>query len=149
MKKAKIIAGLMLVFILGALSGALGTGVVLKRHHPFFSGKPEDRKTFILKRLTRELDLSAEQQVRIGAIIDRVQSETFKQIREGRRLMRQKLASGFAEIRKELTPEQQRRFDEVKAERDRRRKERDKRFHGPWPPPPHHDPLMPPPEEKP
>ncbi len=149
MKKTKIIAGLIMIFILGALSGALGTGVVLKRHHPFFSGKPEGRKAFILKRLTRELDLSAEQRVRVAAIIDRVQSETFTQLREGRRLMRQKLESGFAEIRKELTPDQQRRFDEMKAEQERRRKERDRRFHGLWPPPPHHDPLMPPPEERP
>ena len=147
MKKSKIIAGLFLVFILVALAGALGTGLVLKRHHPFFSGKPEDRKTFILKRLTRELDLSEEQQVRIAAIIERVQSETFEHIREGRRLMRQKLENGFAEIRKELSPEQQRRFDEMKAERERRRKERGRRFDGPWPPP--HDPLTPPPKDGP
>lgn len=148
MKKAKIIAGLIMIFILGALSGALGTGVVLKRHHPFFSGKPEGRKAFILKRLTRELDLSAEQQVRIGVIIDRVQTETLKQIREGRRLMRQNLERGFVAIRKELTPEQQRRFDEKRAKRERRWKERDRHFPKHWPPPPP-DFLMPPPEERP
>ena len=39
-----------------------------------------------------------------------------------------------AEIRKELTPEQQRRFDEMKAEREQRRKERGERFQGPWRP---------------
>jgi Spy/CpxP family protein refolding chaperone len=137
MKQWKVVIGLLLVFILGALAGSLGTGMVLKRHHPFFGGKPEDRKVFIMKRLTRRLDLSEEQKVRIGAIVERVQSETFRQIREGRQRMRQQLQKGFAEIRKELTPEQQRRFDEMKAERERRRKERGRRFHGPWPPPPH------------
>jgi len=134
MQKWKIIAGLLLVFVLGALTGALGTGMVLKRHHPFFSHQPEDRKAFIMKRLSRKLDLSAEQKVRIEAIIDRVQAETFQKMREGRRFMREHLEKGFAEIRKELTPEQQRRFDEMKAEREQRRKERGERFHGPWRP---------------
>jgi Spy/CpxP family protein refolding chaperone len=134
MQKWKIIAGLLLVFVLGALTGALGTGMVLKRHHPFFSHQPEGRKTFIMKRLSRKLDLSAEQKVRIEAIIDRVQAETFQKMREGRRFMREHLEKGFAEIRKELTPEQQRRFDQMRAERERRRKERGERFQGPWRP---------------
>ena len=73
MQKWKIVAGLLLVFVLGALTGALSTGMVLKRHHPFFSRAPEGRKAFIMKRLTRKLDLTAEQKVRIEAIIDRVQ----------------------------------------------------------------------------
>jgi len=134
MQKWKIVAGLLLVFVLGALSGALGTGMVLKRHHPFFSRAPEGRKAFIMKRLTRKLDLTAEQKVRIETIIDRVQSETFEQMREGRRFMREELKKGFAEIRKELTPEQQLKFDQMRAERERRRKERGDRFHGPWRP---------------
>lgn len=134
MQKWKIIAGLLLVFVLGALTGALSTGMVLKRQHPFFRSAPEGRKAFIMKRLSRKLDLSEDQKVRIEAIIDRVQSETFKQMREGRRFMREHLEKGFAEIRKELTPDQQRRFDEMKAERERRWKERGRRFHGPGPP---------------
>jgi hypothetical protein len=134
MQKWKIIAGLLLVFILGTLTGVLGTGLILKRHHLFFSDRPEGRKAFIMERLTHKLDLSEEQRVRVEAIIDRVQSETFHRISEGRRFVREQLEKGFAEIRKELTPEQQRRFDEMKAELERRRKERSKRFHGPWRP---------------
>jgi hypothetical protein len=134
MQKWKIIAGLLLVFVLGTLTGALGTGMVLKRQHPFFSRQPEDRKAFIMKRLSRKLDLSAEQKVRIEAIIDRVQAEAFQKMREGRRFMREHLEKGFAEIRQELTPDQQRRFDQMKAERERRRKERGERLRGPWRP---------------
>lgn len=134
MQKWKIIAGLLMVFVLGALTGALSTDMVLKRHHPLFSGAPEGRKAFIMKRLSRKLDLSEDQKVRIEAIIDRVQSETFQHMREGRRFMHRQLEKGFAEIRKELTPEQQRRLDQMKAERERRRKERGERFHGPWRP---------------
>ena len=132
MQKSKIVAGLLLVFVLGALCGALGTGMVLKRHHPFFSKAPEGRKAFIMKRLARQLDLTAEQKIRIGAIVERVQSETFEQMREGRRFMHEQLEKGFAEIRKELTPEQQLKFDRMQAEREHRWKERGKRFHGPW-----------------
>ena len=134
MPKWKIIAGLLLVFTLGALSGVLGTGMVLKRHAPYFSRGPEDRKAFIMARLIRRLDLSEAQTMRIGAIIDRVQAETFDRIREGRRFIHDQMEKGFAEIRKELMPDQQRRFDEMKTEFERRRQERSKRFHGPWRP---------------
>lgn len=134
MKKWKMITGLLLVFALGALSGTLGTGIFLKHHHPFFSDRPEGRKAFIMKRLSRKLDLSEAQKIRIEAIIDRVQSETFRQIREDRRFIHEQLERGFAEIRQQLTPEQQRRFDEMRAERERHRKERHKRWHGPWRP---------------
>jgi len=134
MPKWKIIAGLLLVFVLGTLTGALSTGMVLKRQHAFFSRAPEGRKAFIMKRLSRKLDLSKDQKDRIEAIIDRVQAETFQKMREGRRFMREHLEKGFAEIRKELTPDQQRRFDQMKAELERRRKERGERLHGPWRP---------------
>ena len=132
MQKWKIIAGLLMIFILGTLTGALGTGLILKRHHLYFSDRPEGRKAFIMERLTRRLDLSEDQKTRIGSIIDRVQSETFRRFREGRRFMREEMEKGFDEIRKELTPEQQGRFDALKAEFERRRKERSKRFRGPW-----------------
>jgi len=108
--------------------------MVLKRHAPYFSRGPEDRKVFIMERLTRRLDLSDAQTMRIGAIIDRVQAETFDRIREGRRFIHDQMEKGFAEIREELTPDQQRRFDAMKTEFERRRKERNKSFHGPWRP---------------
>ena len=132
MPKWKIIAGLLLVFILGTLTGALGTGLILKRQHLFFSDRPEERKAFIMERLTHRLDLSEVQKVRIEAIVDRVQTETFERFREGRRFIHEQMDRGFTAIRKELTPDQQRRFDEMKAEFERQRKERSKHFHGPW-----------------
>ena len=61
-------------------------------------------------------------------------SETFHRIREGRRFVHGQLEKGFVAIRKELTPDQQRRFDAMKAEFERQRKERSKHFHGPWRP---------------
>ena len=132
MKKWKLAAGLLLVFTLGVLSGVVGTGLVLKRHHPFFSHKPEGRKVFLMKRLSRKLDLTEDQKERIEAIIDRMQGEMMTHFREGRRFRRQHLEKGFAEIRKTLNPEQQRRFDELKAERERHWKKRRERFPLPW-----------------
>ena len=132
MQKWKIIAGLLLVFILGTLTGALGTGMILKRQHLFFSDRPEGRKTFIMARLTHKLDLSSEQQTRVEAIVDRVQSETFQRIRDGRRFVHAQLEKGFTEIRNELTPDQQRRFDAMRAEFERRREAHSKHIHGPW-----------------
>ena len=134
MPKWKIIAGLLMVFILGTLTGALGTGLILKRHHLFFSARPEGRKAFIIERLTHRLDLSEVQKVRVEAIVDRVQAETLERFREGRRLIHEQMDGVFAEIRKELTPDQQREFDEMQAEFERRREAHSKHFNGPWRP---------------
>ncbi|MEI6306187.1 MAG: hypothetical protein WCP33_05140 [Deltaproteobacteria bacterium] len=65
---AKNIIGVLLIFILGAATGALTTHFI---HHSrmerFIGGAPHAREEHIIKRLTKELDLDGNQQERSEA----------------------------------------------------------------------------------
>ncbi len=126
MTKWKLIAGVALVFILGVLVGTLGTGVYLKHRHPFFKQDPAARKTFIMKRLTRKLDLTEAQKSRIESIVDQMQKKAQKWFHEYRTKMRNFFEQSFSEMKKELSPVQQKKLDEMREKSEKRRKEREK-----------------------
>jgi Spy/CpxP family protein refolding chaperone len=134
MKRWKIITALALVFILGVLTGIVGTGIAFKHGLPFGFRDPEQRKAFIMKRLERKLDLTAAQLVRVAAIVDRRHDQARDQFRRHRQALHAFMAESFAEIRKELTPEQQVKLDAFEAELEARFRKRGRRF----PPPPGH-----------
>ena len=126
------------IFILGALCGAMGERwFILSRFHPFMEmgegppgmGRPDrggrgDRGPGpSIRRLARDLDLTAEQQATISKItetyshqIDTVRREVSEKMRAGGEEIRQK-------IRAELTDEQRVKFDQMEQEREKRRKE--------------------------
>ena len=131
MQRWKIITALVLVFILGILTGVVGTGMALKHGPPFGARSPEGRKAFIMKRLERKLDLTAEQRVRVAAIVDRRHQEAHEQFRRHRQALQAFMAQSFAEIRKELTPAQQVKLDAFQAELEDRFRKRGRRFHHP------------------
>jgi Spy/CpxP family protein refolding chaperone len=132
MKRWKIITALALVFILGVLAGIVGTGLVFKHGLPFSPRDADQRKAFIMKRLERRLDLTAAQQVRVAAIVDRRHAQARDQFRRHRQALQAFMAESFAEIRRELTPEQQVKLDAFEAELEARFRKRSRRF----PPPP-------------
>ncbi len=134
MKRWKIITAIVLVFILGVLTGVVGTGMALKHGPPFGLRGPEGRKAFIMKRLERKLDLTAEQKVRVAAIVDRRHQKAREQFRRHRQSLQTFMAQSFAEIREELTPAQQVKLDAFQAELEERFRKRGRRFH----PPPGH-----------
>lgn len=127
--KWKLMAGVTLVFILGALVGALGTGVYLKHQHPFFKRDMGSRKTFIIKKLTRKLDLTNVQKRRIEKIVDQMHMMAEKRFQEHRKEMRKAFEEGFSEMKKELSPAQQKKLDEMIKKIERRRKEKGRRPH--------------------
>ena len=134
MKRWKIITAIVLVFILGVLTGVVGTGMALKHGPPFGLRGPEGRKAFIMKRLERKLDLTAEQKVRVAAIVDRRHQKAREQFSRHREALQVFMAQSFAEIRQELTPPQQVKLDALQAEMEERFRKRGRRFH----PPPGH-----------
>ncbi|MDD2389989.1 MAG: hypothetical protein PHP23_09695 [Desulfobacterales bacterium] len=121
MKKWKFITGIVLIFFLGALIGSLGTGLFLKYQ---FSGhrKPETAKMTVMKRLVRQLDLTADQKPRIEAIVDQIQTQTRDHFRKTREEMKGIIAQGIARIKKELNPDQQKKLDELHERFKRRHK---------------------------
>ncbi len=122
-KNAKAIAGILLVFLLGAVSGSLVTHAVYRacREKSASDGPPGAREEQIVKRLSGELSLDSGQQEQVRGIIH----ETHTAIREMRGQMRPRieavLEQGQTRISAVLRPEQREKFAKITAERKARR----------------------------
>jgi hypothetical protein len=75
--------------------------------HPFRIHSPEGRKAFLMKRLERKLDLTAQQREQVAAIVDRRHAEAWDHFRQHRDKLKKFIAQSFAEIRQVLDPIQQ------------------------------------------
>jgi len=109
----------LVVFVLGLALGGVG-GYGLMRHR---LGPPEGpQRTHIVRRLTRELDLSTDQQARAGQIVDQllarykaIHDQTVPQYDAAREQARD-------ELRAVLTPEQRQKFEAFLRRLDEERK---------------------------
>jgi hypothetical protein len=129
MRHLKPIAGILIVFILGALTGAL----TARFYATFESGRPhhrrsqEERVEFIMKRLTDDLDLSATQQKEIRLIVASTE-EKIQSIRDeyapGIRALHEE---SIEKIKTRLTPGQKAELDRMHAEWKQRRQDRNSR----------------------
>ena len=124
MGKWKTIVGVLLVLILGALAGSLGTEWFLKSRHPLFKQDPEQRVAFIMQRLSDRLDLTAVQQPAIETVVRRMDEELQRHLDQQRLEMRRILDSYASAIKPMLSPEQQEKFAAFKQELEARRKNR-------------------------
>jgi hypothetical protein len=115
---------LLLAFLLGAAAGGLGVGLYQSRmgwwHRP---RDPERARGFMLRRLTRELDLRPEQQPQVEAIL-RETGQEFARLREeiGPRVLNIR-GHSRDRIRAILSPDQQTKFAALEKEWERRREE--------------------------
>lgn len=122
MKSIKPVVGIILVFMLGAASGALVTYLVSQaRIEAILSGGPRAREDVLLDRLTRQLDLDRQQREQVKAIIHETH-EDMRQIRQKwRPQMEALLTDSQLRISALLRPEQQEKFKKIVAERKLRR----------------------------
>jgi len=121
MKGWKAVAGVVLVFLLGAAAG--GIGVYRFHRHRMdrvFRGEPGIVSGFLVHRLNRELALDAQQKERVEAIVRRNQEEMRSVRQRFQPQVEEILEKGRREIRAELRPDQQQRFDTMAAERGMR-----------------------------
>jgi len=122
MKNFKAIAGILLVFLLGAASGALVTHMIHKaRFEHFISGGHRMREDVIVERLTKKLDLDGSQQEQVRAITH----ETHEGIRQVRNRIHPQiealLTAGQDRIKTVLRPDQREKFDRIIAEWKKRK----------------------------
>ncbi len=117
---------LALVFLLGGLTGG-GVALALTRERAVraLEGHPRGRgQAPLLRELDRELALTPGQRARIGELLRAAQKDRREAMRrvlsECGEPLRERQRALAAEIRVLLTPEQQPRFDELAAERERR-----------------------------
>jgi Spy/CpxP family protein refolding chaperone len=122
MKRWKSILGVLLVFLLGALAGAAVVHRVGRQSvEAVLSGRGEVASDFVVRRLTRSLDLDPAQQDQVRAIV----TETRRDIVEIRKPIQGQIQEAFersrVRIRAILRPEQQEKFDRIQSERRKRR----------------------------
>jgi hypothetical protein len=129
MRQLKPMVGILIVFSLGALTGALTTRFYTK----FESGRPhhrrsqEERVDFIMKRLTDDLDLSATQQKEIRPIVASTEEKIQSIKAEYAPGIRALHDASIEEIKTRLTPGQRAELDRMHAEWKRRRQDRKSR----------------------
>lgn len=121
MKPIKLYAGLFLVFFLGALAGGLGMGMYQKHQRAsFFEERRGKHLDFVLDRLTEDLDLTQEQQVRIKSILDDFRKNMISLQKKHFPEIDALFKDHRVQISKVLTEEQRRKFEEIEKRMMRR-----------------------------
>ena len=114
MNRWKVITGILLIFVLGALSGALGTGYYTKnRIKQFIDPKGPPPPIRILERELGKLDLSSEQQRKIEALLEQMHTEFFEIIKKTKPEMDEHFKRHVRLLRAELRPKQRHAFDKT------------------------------------
>ena len=123
---AKAIAGVSVVFLLGVITGALGTGIVVRRGiRQFVERAPDTHRNILMRRLTRELQLTETQRPQVEAIVQAGEEEIRAFMQQSHTDFSAMMQRRIAEIKAILTLEQQQQLDRI-VERLQKR----------WPPPP-------------
>ena len=130
MKRWKLISGLLLVFVLGVLAGSFGTRIYLKDRFEHLRKDPKARQDFIMRKLSKELELTQDQKTKIEKIVEQVGVKRREFFLKKRPEIKRIRDEGFAQIKKELNNDQQKKLDVLREEFEKRRKARDaSRFH--------------------
>lgn len=122
MKNPKAIFGILLIFILGAVSGALVTHTIShSRFESFVKGGHGAHEEKFVQRLTSKLDLDSRQQEQVRAIVKETHSEITLVRKESRPRIESLLEKGQVRINTVLRPDQQEKFRTIIAERKARK----------------------------
>jgi len=120
MIRLKLWLGLILVFILGALAGSVGTSMYYEnRTERLTRYSYSARSHLFLKRLSKELDLTEAQKKEIVIIVDEYYTELSRIKRSVRPDIKELRDESFVAIKKTLTKEQKKKFDELRKRLER------------------------------
>ncbi len=116
MNKLKLTTGVVLIFLVGALAGSLGTMIHFKHRLDRFSqgGPPPQAMTaMMMKRLSRDLDLTDAQQAEVRKIVASLQEDVSSIRRQIQPEMEAMNDKSFASIRELLDPEQKQKLESL------------------------------------
>lgn len=121
MSRVRLWAGLIVIFLAGALTGAGGSSLYYQYEdeHRWERG-PTARQERIMKRLTQELSLSSSQQVELEPIVARAHLEILRLRVQHQPDVDRILASGMDELKIRLSLDQQAKLDGLHAQLQRR-----------------------------
>ena len=119
----------MVIFGAGVLTGALVMqyvpGTFGPRHQRGFGqGSPVGMRLEFLRRMQRDLELTAEQRERVDKVLKQSQERTRKLMEPVSPQLHQELQRAKAEFREVLSPAQQQKFDELLKQQQRFREHR-------------------------
>ncbi|MEW5722238.1 MAG: hypothetical protein AB1896_03970 [Thermodesulfobacteriota bacterium] len=116
MTRFKLMAGVALVFFLGALAGSFGTVLYFKFHFDRIkSGRhsPQVRAELVMKRLSDDLGLAEEQEAEILKIVVEAEEKIFAIKSRSLPEIKAIHDQAFAAIRENLNPDQRRKLDSI------------------------------------
>jgi Spy/CpxP family protein refolding chaperone len=123
--KWKLIAGFILVFVAGGISGAF-LGGLYARHLFFGFHQPAQIGARMKERLRAELNLTPEQVTKISPIIDNTAVQLREIRRETARRVHETIAQAHQQMAANLTDEQRQKLQQIE---ERHRRWRHGRFH--------------------
>jgi hypothetical protein len=123
----KLVSGVALVFIVGALVGSLGTRFYLKHQYRPFMLEPRDRTAFIMKRLSKELSLTENQKITVEKIVAQTGEKLREHFLQAQPEIKSIIDDSFSQIKKELDGDQQKRLDALREKFEKRRQARGER----------------------
>ena len=126
MNRLKLITGVTLIFLVGALAGSLVTGLYLRKSIKDPSverpcGPHDRRKSMIMERLTSRLDLTESQVKEVSRIVEEFDTKVTAIRLQYFPEIRKILDRSFEQIRERLTPGQQKKLDELRRKIEARR----------------------------
>ncbi|PYI69992.1 MAG: hypothetical protein DMF08_12630 [Verrucomicrobia bacterium] len=121
----KLIAGFLLVFVAGGITGAFVGGSYARRHF-FELHHPERIGGRMKERLRAELNLTPEQVAKISPIIDKTIAQLRDIRRDTGRRVHEIIADAHHQMAAQLTDEQRQKLTQME---DRHRRWRHQRFH--------------------
>jgi Spy/CpxP family protein refolding chaperone len=121
----KLVAGFLLVFVAGGITGAFFGGSYA-RHHFFELRHPERMGGRMKDRLRSELNLTPEQLAKISPIIDKTTAQLRDIRRETGRRVRGIIGDAHRQMATDLTDEQRQKLKQME---ERHRRWRHHRFH--------------------
>jgi hypothetical protein len=123
MNKTKLSIGVFLVFLVGVLAGSLGTGIYVKYQLEKFGPggpPPPPRHGVIMKRLSRELDLTQIQRAELKKILEESRAK-ISAIRDQFMPKIEEIADqSFAAMKEKLNADQQKKLERIKEKIDNR-----------------------------
>ncbi|MCP4346472.1 MAG: hypothetical protein GY795_13205 [Desulfobacterales bacterium] len=125
--KIKVIAGIVIVFLLGALIGSLGTGIYFNNRIRNYvkGGRPFPIKRFFMKRVS-DFDLTQVQQAEIEEIVNNLQKELFEFRLKSKPEAEKIIDRNISLIKEKLNSEQKQKLDNLLKEYNQKRLDRRK-----------------------
>ena len=123
MRKTKLTLLLLAALLVGVCLGFFGNSAIIKARIQKYSQIPENMPEHITAKLTERLDLDAEQQVQVLAVLKAYEGRMEETRQQRRALIDALLEEVRLEIAKHLTPEQQAEHKKMLEEMDQRRRD--------------------------